>query len=105
MAFQRTISVINNRNKAERTRNKFREDEMQILNSQAVFKARLSDDLKDVDTILSDTNIKNVIVEVPDDRMAEFVRCIYTEDLADYVVQQYKDEPNKFTISKKIIVF
>lgn len=105
MAFQRTASVIKNRNKAERARSKFREDEMQILNSQAIFKARLADDLKDVDIVLSDPDIKSVIVEVPDDRIAEFVRCIYTEDLADYVVQQYGNEPNKFSISKKIIIF
>lgn len=103
--FQRTASVIKNRNRVEKERNKYREDEMQILNSQAAFKARLADDLKDVNFILADPEIKSVVVYVPDDKIAEFTRSIYTEDLQDYEVQQYENEPNKFCISKKIIVF
>lgn len=105
MPFSRTAQVIKNRNRVERARNKYREDEMQILNSQAAFKARLADDLKDINFLLQDRDIKSVVVHVPDDKIAEFVRSIYTEDLQDYDVQQYEDNPNKFLISKKIIVF
>ena len=101
----RTAGVLRNRNKAEKMRKKFREDEMQILNSQTAFKARLADDLKDVNFILLDPNIQSVIVEVPDDKIPEFARQINTEDLADYEVKQYEDQANMFKISKKIITF
>lgn len=105
MPFNRTAQVIQNKNKAERQRKRYREDEMQILNNQAAFKARLADDLKDIDFILSDPNIQNVIVQVPDDKIAEFQRQIHTEDLADYDVQQYPEQPDLFVISKKLITF
>lgn len=105
MPFSRTAQVLQNRNKAEKRRKRYREDELQLLNSQAAFKARMADDLKDVNFVLSDYNIKGVIVHVEDDKIAEFSRQIHTEDLADYDVQQYEDDPNKFIISKKLIVF
>lgn len=105
MPFNRTAQVIQNRNKAEKKRKKLREDEMQILNSQTAFKARLADDLKDIDFILSDPKISSVIVQVPDDKIAEFARSIYTEDLADYDVQQYENQADMFKISKKLITF
>ena len=91
--------------KAEKKRKKLREDEMQILNSQTAFKARLADDLKDIDFILSDPKISSVIVQVPDDKIAEFARSIHTEDLADYDVQQYENQADMFKISKKLITF
>lgn len=105
MPFNRTAQVIQNRNKAEKKRKKLREDEMQILNSQTAFKARLADDLKDIDFILSDPKISSVIVQVPEDKIAEFARSIHTEDLADYDVQQYENQADMFKISKKLITF
>lgn len=105
MLFSRTASVIQNRNRAEKARRKLREEEMQILNGQTAFKARLADDLKDIDFILSDPNIASVIVQVQDEKLPEFARSIHTEDLADYDVQQYENQPNMFKISKKLITF
>lgn len=105
MPFKRTASVIQNRNRAEKKRKKLREDEMQILNSQTAFKARLADDLKDINFILSDPKISSVVIQVPEDKLIEFQRSIHTEDLADYDVQQYENQPDMFKISKKLITF
>lgn len=105
MPFNRTASVIQNRNRAEKKRKKLREDEMQILNGQTAFKARLADDLKDINFILNDPKISSVIVQVPEDKLIEFQRSIHTEDLADYDVQQYENQPDMFKISKKLITF
>lgn len=105
MPFNRTASVIQNRNRAEKKRKKLREDEMQILNSQTAFKARLADDLKDINFILSDPKISSVVIQVPEDKLIEFQRSIHTEDLADYDVQQYENQPDMFKISKKLITF
>lgn len=65
---------MQNRNKAEKRRKRYREDELQLLNIQAAFKARMADDLKDVNFVLSDYNIKGVVVHVEDDKIAEFSR-------------------------------
>lgn len=105
MPFDRTASVIQNRNRAEKKRKKLREDEMQILNGQTAFKARLADDLKDINFILSDPKISSVIIQVPEDKLIEFQRSIHTEDLADYDVQQYENQADMFKISKKLITF
>lgn len=101
----RTRDVVKNKNKVERSRQALRKREMVTLRDTAAFKARLYDELKHVEIILSDLDVDAVKIEIPDKFINLFSTAIYSEDLAGYEVTQVPDKPNQFFIRRKFIAF
>lgn len=101
----RTSDVIKNKNKVEKARRARRKSELVQLRNQSAFKAKLYDELKKVELILSDDKVSAIRIEVPDNVMGQFQTAIYGEDLAGYSVEQVKDKPNQFYIKRKFIAF
>lgn len=101
----RVSEVIKNKNKVEKARRIRRRNEMMALKNNSAFKAKLFDELKHVEVILSDSHVESITVQVPDNMLPQFSNAIYSEDLASYEVQQVNGEPNKFSVRKKYIDF
>ena len=101
----RISEVIKNKNNVEKSRKARRKNEMQLLRNKSEFKARLYDEMKHIEAALHDDNIEAIIVTVPDTSLAQFSASIYSEDLADYNVEQVEDQPNQFLIRRKFLAF
>lgn len=102
--FNQVQTVLKNKDKAEKRRKQFRQDELQMLKTAAAFKAQLLDDLKAVDLLLDGTDVDSVIIQVDPSKIAAFSSAIYTEDLAEYNIEQ-SDESDIFKMSRKTISF
>lgn len=97
------INTLKQKNKVEKTRKKYRNEELAKLRRQTAFKARLYDELKKVDILLDDENINGLIIEVPEKVQSLFTEALYSEDLIGYEIKQLK--VNTYLIKKKIILF
>mgnify|MGYP003296197948 CR=1 FL=1 len=97
--------VIKNKNKLEKASRNRRKREIARLRAQTAFKARLYDELKHVDILLDDDNIKAVIITVPEAMQSSFGTALYSEDLVDYEITQVEGTADKFYVRKKFIAF
>lgn len=101
----RTSDVIKNKNKVEKARKARRKNEMLTLKNKSAFKAKLYDDLKHVEIILNDSDVDAVVITVPDKSLPQFTMAIYSEDLANYDIEQVEEQSNQFLIRRKFITF
>lgn len=101
----RVTEVLKNKNKVDKLRRSRRKNEIVRLRQQTAFKARLYDELRHVDVILDDKNVKCVIIEIPDTMQSYFSAALYSDDLVGYDIKQVENTPNKFYIKKKFITF
>lgn len=101
----RISEVIKNKNRIEKQNRQNRKDKMSSVRQEAIFKAKLSNELKIVDTLLESNEVKSVTIEIPDAYMANFSIAIYSPELAEYKVEQVTGNPNKFRLSRRYIVY
>lgn len=101
--FKMVQAVIKGKNKQERVKKQFRQDEMQMLKSKAAYKARLSDDLRDINFMLDDRDVSAVIITIPPEYLASFAGAIHTDDLAEYNIEQLESSADSFKISRRVI--
>lgn len=101
----RIQEVLKNKNRVERTQRARRKDEINSLRISSAFKARLYDELKKIDILLDSDEVSSVIITIPDIFLAKFGEAIYSEDLAEYDIQQVDGVPNKFHVQHRFIQF
>lgn len=101
----RVSEVLKNRNRVERTQKARRKEELEALRTAAAFKARLYDELKKIDILLDSDEVDSVVITIPDIFLAKFGEAIYSEDLAEYDIQQVQDTPNQFYVKHKYLQF
>lgn len=101
----RVSEVLKNKNRVERTQRARRKEELASLQVSAAFKAKLYDELKKIDILLGSEEIESIIISVPDEFLAKFGESIYSEDLAEYSIQQVEGVPNKFYVRHRYIQF
>ena len=97
------VDTLRQKNKVEKARKKYRNEELVRLRHQTAFKARLYDELKKIDILLDNKDIEGVIIEVPENYQSFFTEAIYSEDLIGYDIKQL--EVNKYLLKKKLIQF
>ena len=101
----RVSEVLKNKNRVERTQKARRKEELNDLRVKAAFKARLYDELKKIDILLDSGEIESVVIAIPEAFMSQFGEAIYSEDLAEYDIQQVENSPNLFYVRHKFIQF
>lgn len=101
----RISEVLKNRNRVEKTQRARRKEELNSLKVSSAFKARLYDELKNIDVILDSDEVESVVIEIPDQFLAKFGEAIYSEDLAEYDIQQVEGVSNQFYVRHKFIMF
>ena len=101
----RVREVLKNRNRVEKTQRARRKEEINSLRVNSAFKARLYDELKRIDILLDSDEIDSVIITIPDVFLPKFGEAIYSEDLAEYDIQQVDGVPNQFYVRHKFIQF
>lgn len=101
----RVSEVLKNRNRVEKTQKARRKEELNDLRIRSAFKARLYDELKKIDILLDSDEIKSIVISIPENFMSQFGEAIYSEDLAEYDIQQVEGSPNLFSVRHRIIQF
>lgn len=101
----RIREVIKNKNRVEKLHRARRRDEIASLKDSAAFKARLYDELRYLDIILESEEVDAVVLKIPEVYLAKFGAAIYSEDLAEYDIQQVPGEHNKFYVKRKFLTF
>lgn len=101
----RTSEVLKNRNRVEKTQRARRKEELNSLRVASAFKARLYDELKKIDILLDSDEVESVIITIPQSFLAKFGEAIYSEDLAEYDIQQVAGVPDQFYVRHKYIQF
>ena len=99
----RISETIKNKNKVEKARRALRKNELQNLRNRSAFKAKMYDELKHIEIILSDKNVDSVTLQIPDKYMSLFSMSIYSDELAGYDVVQSDSSPNKFIVRQRYI--
>lgn len=99
----RIISVLKNRNRRERQIRQQQKQALETVRMEMAYKARLHEDLKLVEMILADENVKNVKVTIPQKQVTQFMRALYGEEMAEYDILQVAGDT--FEIGRKIIPF
>lgn len=99
----RIANVIKSKNRLEREGIKRRNKEIADIKSDMIYRIKLRRDMKVIDAIMNDNNIKDVIIQVNKRSLPKFLKMMYTEELSDYVMLQI--EGNKFMISRKVVNF
>lgn len=95
--------VLKNRNRVERLKKERHNEEVRNLRLNSAFRARLHEELKTIDVLLSSDEVEYIEINVPNEFLPQFGEAIYSEDLAEYDVKQVDGEPNKFLIGHKYI--
>lgn len=95
--------VLKSKNRIEKDRKVRRRTELNNLRSRTAFKARLVEQLKDIDTILEDSSVNSVIIKIRPNLMDKFSESIYSGELSGYVIEQIASSPDKFKVTKKFI--
>lgn len=99
----RIAEVIKSKNKIEKTQRIRRKEELNRLNTEASYKASLSNGLKHIDVLLDSGEVDGVIIKIPESKIPMFNAAIYSEELAGYEVTQNPDSPDEFTIRYRLI--
>ena len=101
----RVSEVLKNKNRVEKSQKARRKEEINSLRGASEFKAKLYDELKKIDILLNSDEIESVIITIPDIFLARFGEAIYSEDLAEYDIQQVEGVPNQFYVRHRLIQF
>lgn len=97
--------VLKNKNRVEKVRRARSKDEMNSMRIDAAFKARLYDELKRIEILFGKDEIESLIIDIPDVFLAKFGAAIFSEDLAEYDIQQVEGSSKKFQVKRKFIVY
>ena len=84
--FERLQSVMRNKDRVERERKKRRKAEVQEMQSDSLFRARLTADLKTVSLLLMDKDIASVVVTAEDASLDRLDAAMYDFEMAEYEV-------------------
>ena len=101
----RTSEVLKNKNRVEKTQRARRKEELNSLRTASAFKARLYDELKKIDLLLDSDEVDAVVITIPENFLAKFGEAIYSEDLAEYDIQQVAGVSNQFYVRHKYLQF
>lgn len=93
--------VLRNKNKAEKLEKLRRSEDLARLRAETAFMARLSEEMKLVDTILRDPEVNRVTIEIPEKQLTLFTRAIYREEMTPYSIIQVGD--TTFEVGRRII--
>ena len=84
--FERLKSVMRNKDRVERERKKRRKAEVLEMQSDSLFRARLTADLKTVSLLLMDKDIASVVVTAEDASLDRLDEAMYDSEMAEYEV-------------------
>lgn len=97
--------VLKNKNRVEKLRTARRKEELARIKTDSLFKARLFENVKELEMLLDSIDVGGIVVEVPDNSLGKFGAAIYSTELADYDIRQVDGIYNQFIIRKKFIEF
>ncbi len=97
------LSVLKNKNNIEKKERKSREEKVRSLRAEVMFRAKLYEDMKLIDIILTDEEVSEVIIEVPIKYNTQFMKAIFMEEMAAFDISQV--DGLLYKVKRKIINF
>lgn len=92
--------VIREKGRLEKEERQRRTRELQEIRQETAYKARLFDDMQVVRVVLSDPSVKDVVVEVPEGYITQFMKALYSDEMAEYTVAI---DGTRATIRRRVI--
>jgi hypothetical protein len=99
----KSIEALRKKNVIEHKYNLKRREELNTLRVESAYRAKLYDEIKVIELLLNDDNVKSVVIEVPKQHITKFLRAIYGEEFMQYNITQLDEYT--FEIGRKIVNF
>lgn len=97
------LYVLKNKNKYEREERERQRQELEELRADGVFRVALNKDIAILRTILSDSSVSSVDIEVAEEYLPSFHKALYYEEMKEFTWLQGK-HPTVFRFKRKEIV-
>lgn len=102
----KTVRAIRKRNEQSKKARLLKEEEINSIRKDSLFRIRLMNNLQDVDKLLKDPNVSYVVIEIPNENLTDFMNTIYSEQMKFYnIVKRDNTDKNLFQISRKDVIF
>lgn len=96
-------TVLRNRNRAEKLEKRKREEELDRIKNETKYMAKLNEEMKLIDLVLSDSSVDKIRISIPEKYITMFTRSIYREEMSQYSIIQV-DEMS-FDIGRRLVNF
>lgn len=97
------MSVLKNKNRVGKENKRRRADELQKLKSEAVYRAKLSEDIKIIQMMLEDEDVDGIVISIPQQHKSKFLKAMYHEEMQEFSIRQI--DGDRFRIERKLINF
>lgn len=97
------LRVLKNKGSLESARKASRQEKLNRLKMESAFRAKLNEDMALVDLVLQDEDVTSVTIEIDNRHITNFMRSIYTEEMAQYSIVQVNE--NTFNVARKLVAF
>lgn len=96
------VYVLKNKNKYEKEEKKRRKQELEELKEEGIFRVALNKDIETLRTILEDSNVEFVDIEVSEKYLPHFHKALYFKEMQEFEWRQGKT-PTLFRFKRKEI--
>lgn len=97
------IKAFKNKSSIEKIYQRERQRRLISLKEESMYTAHLFDKLKFIEKIFDNSNVKSIILEIPDKYIYHFLKAIYRDEFSIYNIVQDSKKPNRFMVSKKLV--
>lgn len=97
------LEALKKKNAIEHKYRVRKREELNNMRIESAFRARLYDEIKVIEVMLNDENVKSIVIEVPRQHITKFLRAIYNEEFMQYSITQLDEYT--FEIGRKIVNF
>ena len=98
----RISAVLKNKRKMSREADRQRSETIRQARADSMYNLRLNEDLKAVDTLFEDPNIKEIHIDIREKDLSNFMRATFTERMSEYDITVNK---NTAVIRRRIVNF
>lgn len=95
--------VLKHKNMYEKEERKRRQQELESLREDGIFRVALNKDIEVLRTLFSDPEVEYINIKIPEDLLSKFLSAIYFEEMNEFKIKQIAAD--KYRFSRKEINF
>lgn len=95
--------VLKHKNLYEKEERKRRQQELEELREDGMFRVALNKDIEVLRALFSDPEVEVITVNIPEDLLSKFLSAIYFEEMSEFKIKQVSAD--KYRFSRKEINF
>lgn len=95
--------VLKHKNMYEKEERKRRQQELEALREEGIFRVALNKDLEVLKTLFSDPEVEFVNIKIPEEFLSKFAGALYFEEMSEFRWTQIASDTYRF--ARKEIIF